>query len=71
MRALRRLLPLLLLAAPVLVPLLTGIPRALRYFANLEAASGDQYNVRPIDIILDNKLEVWEGAAHYLQAEAW
>jgi len=25
-----------------LVPLLTGIPRALRYYANLEAASGDQ-----------------------------
>ena len=37
----------------------------------VEAASGAQYRVRPIDIILDNKLEVWEGAAHYLQAEAW
>src|SRR6476646_3835586 len=37
----------------------------------IEAASGDQYRVRPIDIILDNKLEVWDGAAHYLHAEAW
>ena len=37
----------------------------------VEAASGDQYRVRPIDIILDNKLEVWDGAAHYLHAEAW
>jgi phenylpropionate dioxygenase-like ring-hydroxylating dioxygenase large terminal subunit len=37
----------------------------------VEAASGDQYHVRPIDIILDNKLEVWDGAAHYLHAEAW
>ncbi|MND08921.1 hypothetical protein D3C83_318770 [compost metagenome] len=37
----------------------------------VEAASGAQYRVRPIDIILDDKLEVWDGAAHYLQGEAW
>jgi hypothetical protein len=37
----------------------------------VEATSGAQYRVRPIDVILDNKLEIWDGAAHYLHAEAW
>jgi phenylpropionate dioxygenase-like ring-hydroxylating dioxygenase large terminal subunit len=36
-----------------------------------EPATGAGYRVRPVDIILDRRLEVWEGARQYLEAEAW
>ena len=37
----------------------------------IEAVSGAQCRVRPIDLILNQDLEVWDGAKHYLEAAAW
>ncbi len=36
-----------------------------------EPQAGDRFGVRPIDIMLDEKAEVWDGAREYLEAQAW
>lgn len=36
-----------------------------------EPQAGERYGVRPIDIMLDGKAEVWDGAREYLEAETW
>ena len=36
-----------------------------------EPSSGDQYGVRPIDILLDEGATVWDDAREYLEAKAW
>ena len=36
-----------------------------------EPQAGDRYGVRPVDIMLDEQAEVWDGAREYLEAQAW
>jgi hypothetical protein len=36
-----------------------------------EPQAGDRYGVRPIDIMLDEKAEIWDGAREYLEAHTW
>ena len=36
-----------------------------------EPQTGAHYRIRPIDVVLNRALEVWDGARDYLEAKAW